>query len=303
MVGRSVAKLATEQGRDLLTADRSSLDITNQSEVEKFLKVKKPSSIIMAAAKVGGIFANMTNRKLFLNDNLQIQSSIINAANNVGINKLIFLGSSCIYPKFAPQPMSEDILLSGILEKTNEAYALAKIIGVKLCEYIRDENNVNYFSIMPTNLYGPGDNFDLKNSHVPAALMRKFHEAKKDKKPAVTIWGTGSPLREFMHVDDLASAILFLHDSPPKDGLINVGSGKEISIKNFALLIKNVVGYEGDLLFDSNMPDGSPRKLLDSSKIFGMGWSPKINLEEGINSTYNWFTFNLELGNVRGYAK
>jgi len=303
MVGQAVVRMAQSQGREVITAERSELDITNQQEVEKFFKEKKPTSVILAAAKVGGIYANMTYKREFLTENLAIQEAVIQGAQKTGIAKLVFLGSSCIYPKLAPQPITEESLLTGPLEETNEAYALAKIAGVKLCEYIRAESNLDYFSLMPTNLYGPGDNFDLKNSHVPAALMRRFHEAKNDVLPQVVIWGSGLPLREFMHVDDLADAILFTHDSPPAVNLINVGSGSEISIKDFALLMKEVVGFQGGLEFDTEMPDGTPRKLLDTKKLFNMGWRPKIGLQEGLEYTYKWFTNTLATGTVRGYAK
>ena len=303
MVGQAVVRLAAIQGRKVITAERSDLDITKPRDVEKFLAEKKPTSVILAAAKVGGIYANMTQKREFLTENLSIQDSVINGARNGGVAKLIFLGSSCIYPKMAHQPISEDSLLTGPLERTNEAYALAKIAGVKLCEYIREELNVEYFSLMPTNLYGPGDNYDVKNSHVPAALMRRFHEAKRNGQPSVAIWGTGSPLREFMHVDDLADAILFAHDNPPKQNLINVGYGSEISIRDFATTMKGIVGYKGEIEFDVSMPDGTPRKLLDTTKFFSMGWRPKIGLKEGLESTYKWLTINLTAGKVRGYGE
>ena len=303
MVGQAIVRRANEEARSVLTADRSELDITNTSEVEKFLQKTKPKSLVLAAAKVGGIYANMSNKRAFLTENLKIQESVIGAADRAGITKLIFLGSSCIYPKHAPQPMVEECLLSGPLEETNEAYALAKIAGVKLCEYIRYESGRDYFSLMPTNLYGPGDNYDPQNSHVPAALIRRFHEAKVHGDAEVSIWGSGLPMREFMHVDDLADAILFAHDNPPTENLINVGSGSEISIKDFAYMIKDVVGYQGRVRFDASMPDGTPRKLLDSSKFFNMGWRPKINLAEGLESTYLWFSANSAIGNVRGYDK
>jgi GDP-L-fucose synthase len=303
MVGQAVMKLSRSEHRSVLTVDRSQLDITNQQEVEKFLTDQKPTAVILAAAKVGGIYANSTYKREFLNENLAIQSAVINGAHKVGIPKLIFLGSSCIYPKMAPQPISESSLLTGPLEETNEAYALAKIAGVKLCEYIRNDSGFEYFSLMPTNLYGPGDNFDAKNSHVPAALMRRFHEGKEELQKEVRIWGSGSPLRDFMHVDDLANAILFTHDNPPGDSLINVGSGSEISIGEFAKLVKDVVGFHGSIEFDSSMPDGTPRKLLDSTKLFSLGWRPKKSLREGLESTYQWFRSNLSTGAVRGYER
>jgi GDP-L-fucose synthase len=301
MVGQAVMRLADSQQRRVLTVDRAKLDITNQQELEKFMIEQKPTSVILAAAKVGGIYANMSQKREFINENLAIQSAVINAAHKSGVPRLVFLGSSCIYPKLAPQPITEASLLSGPLEETNEAYALAKIVGVKLCEYIRIESGFEYFSLMPTNLYGPGDNFDIRNSHVPAALMRRFHEGKKNSEQEVSIWGTGSPMREFMHVDDLADAILFAHDNPPSDNLINVGSGSEITIKNFANLMRDVVGFNGGLRFDVSMPDGTPRKLLDTTKFFNLGWRPKITLQKGLESTYKWFTKGLVDGIVRGY--
>lgn len=275
----------------------------DSSSVLEFFKKNKPISVILAAAKVGGIYANMSQKRSFFSDNLAIQNSVIHGALETGVKKLIFLGSSCIYPKLAEQPIKEQSLLTGPLEPTNEAYALAKISGVKLCQYIREESGLDYFSLMPTNLYGPGDNFDLKNSHVPAALMRKFHEAKIANAAEVKIWGTGLPMREFMHVHDLADAVWFTHANPPVESMINVGLGSEISIKSFAEKMAKVVEYKGNLVFDTSMPDGTPRKLLDSSKIFQMGWRPKISLDSGLESTYKWFVENIESGLVRGYGK
>ncbi len=275
----------------------------DSSSVLEFFKKNKPISVILAAAKVGGIYANMSQKRSFFSDNLAIQNSVIHGALEAGVKKLIFLGSSCIYPKLAEQPIKEEFLLTGPLEPTNEAYALAKISGVKLCQYIREESGLDYFSLMPTNLYGPGDNFDLKNSHVPAALMRKFHEAKIANAAEVKIWGTGLPMREFMHVDDLADAVWFTHANPPVESMINVGLGSEISIKSFAEKMAKVVEYKGNLVFDTSMPDGTPRKLLDSSKIFQMGWRPKISLDSGLESTYKWFVENIKSGLVRGYEK
>jgi len=301
MVGRAILKRGLAYGRVTLTAERSQLDLMNPADVLKFFKANRPESVILAAAKVGGIYANMSQKTKFLTENIAIQDSVILGALESGVKKLIFLGSSCIYPKHAPQPMPEDCLLTGPLEPTNEAYALAKISGVKLCQYIREEHSFDYFSLMPTNLYGPGDNFDSKNSHVPAALMRKFHEGKIADTKSVKIWGTGSPMREFMHVDDLADAVWFAFDNPPSENLINVGYGSEISIKDFALKMAKVVGFTGELEFDTSMPDGTPRKLLDSTKLFNMGWHPKISLELGLESTYKWFVENSQLGTVRGY--
>ena len=303
MVGRAILKNGLERGHEILTAERSQLDLKSSVDVLNFMKANQPDSVILAAARVGGIYANMSQKTKFLTENLEIQNSVILGALESGVKKLVFLGSSCIYPKHAPQPMPEDYLLSGPLEETNEAYALAKISGVKLCQYIREENSLDYFSLMPTNLYGPGDNFDLKNSHVPAALMRKFHEGKLANASSVKIWGTGSPMREFMHVDDLAGAVWFCFDNPPSENLINVGYGSEISIGEFAHKMAKIVGFSGQLEFDPSMPDGTPRKLLDSTKLFKMGWRPEISLDEGLGATYKWFVENIDLGKVRGYDK
>ena len=275
----------------------------DSAAVLKFFHENKPTSVILTAAKVGGIYANMSDKKSFLADNLAIQNSVIQGALETGVKELIFLGSSCIYPKHAQQPIREESLLTGPLEPTNEAYALAKISGIKLCQYIREDSGLNYFSLMPTNLYGPGDNFDSNTSHAPAALMRKFHEAKYASKSEVKIWGTGLPMREFMHVDDLADAIWFTFANPPVESMINVGFGSEISIKDFAEKMAEVVEFKGNLEFDTSKPDGTPRKLLDSTKIFEMGWRPKISLDSGLESTYKWFVKNWESGLVRGYAR
>ena len=302
-MGNALLRAAASQGQSVVTANHSDLDLLDSRSVLEFFKKNRPTSVILAAAKVGGIYANMSQKRSFFSDNLAIQNSVIHGALETGVKKLIFLGSSCIYPKLAEQPIKEESLLTGPLEPTNEAYALAKISGVKLCQYIREESGLDYFSLMPTNLYGPGDNFDLKNSHVPAALMRKFHEAKIANAAEVRIWGTGLPMREFMHVDDLAAAVWFAHANPPVESMINVGLGSEISIKSFAEKMAKVVEYKGNLVFDTSMPDGTPRKLLDSSKIFQMGWRPKISLDSGLESTYKWFVENIKSGLVRGYEK
>lgn len=303
MVGQAILRVGKEQGQELLTANRAELDLSDFQAVSSFLKKHKPENIIFAAAKVGGIYANMSEKRKFLTENLEIQNSVMLGAQSAGVKKFIFLGSSCIYPKHAAQPMREDSLLTGPLEPTNEGYALAKISGVKLCQYIREETGLDYFSLMPTNLYGPGDNFDSKNSHVPAALIRKFHEGKTANAESVKIWGTGKAMREFMHVYDLADAVWFTFANPPVENLINVGFGSEISISDFARKIAKIVKFEGDLEFDASMPDGTPRKLLDSTKLFDLGWRPKISLETGLESTYKWFLENIESGTVRGYGK
>jgi GDP-L-fucose synthase len=303
MVGQAIVRIGQIHDQELLTANHANLDLKNPKAVLKFLQKEKPNSVILAAAKVGGIYANMSEKSKFLTENLEIQNSVILGALEAGITKFIFLGSSCIYPKNSSQPISENSLLTGPLESTNEAYALAKIAGVKLCEYIREDSGLDYFSLMPTNLYGPGDNFDLNSSHVPAALLRKFHDGKLSNAQSVKIWGTGTPMREFMHVDDLAEAIWFTLANPPSESLINVGSGSEISISEFAQNVAQVVGFQGSLEFDTSMPDGTPRKLLDSAKLLKMGWRPKILLENGLESTYKWFVENITSGMVRGYGR
>jgi GDP-L-fucose synthase len=303
MVGQAILHVGKKQGQELMTANRAELDLSDFQAVSSFLKKHKPENIIFAAAKVGGIYANMSEKRKFLTENLEIQNSVMLGAQAAGVKKFVFLGSSCIYPKHAAQPIREDSLLTGPLEPTNEGYALAKISGVKLCQYIREETGLDYFSLMPTNLYGPGDNFDPKNSHVPAALMRKFHEGKTANAESVKIWGTGKAMREFLHVYDLADAIWFTFANPPAENLINVGFGSEISISDFARKIAKIVKFEGDLEFDASMPDGTPRKLLDSTKLFELGWRPKISLETGLESTYKWLVENIESGMVRGYDK
>lgn len=268
------------------------LDLLDQSAVENFFNKEKPAYVFDAAAKVGGIVANNTYRGQFLYENLTMQNNIIHNAYLNGCKKLLFLGSSCIYPKLAPQPMKEEYLLSGKLEYTNEPYAIAKIAGLKMCENYNKQYGTNYIAAMPTNLYGPGDNYDLHTSHVLPALIRKFHEAKMQNKPTVEIWGTGSPMREFMHVDDLAEALIFLMDNYDGETFINIGWGKDISIKDLALLIKDIVGFEGELEFDSSKPDGTPRKLLDVSLLNSLGFIPRVMLRGGIEDAYKDFLKN-----------
>lgn len=287
MVGSAIVrKLQSEGYTNLILRTSKELDLRNQSQVISFFELEKPEYVFLAAAKVGGIHANNCYRAEFLYDNLMIEANVIEAAHQNNVKKLLFLGSSCIYPKMAPQPLKEDYLLTGSLEPTNEPYAIAKIAGIKLCETYRNQYGANFISAMPTNLYGPNDNYDLQNSHVLPALLRKFHVAKKDNLPFVEVWGTGSPKREFLHVDDLADACYFVMLNYESEQLVNVGCGEDVSIKELALLIKKVVGYEGDLKFDTTKPDGTPRKLLDMSKLHGMGWKHKIELEEGIRSVY-----------------
>ncbi|NJL73998.1 MAG: GDP-L-fucose synthase [Saprospiraceae bacterium] len=296
MVGSAIVRKLQQEGFDNFVLRASSeLDLRNQAQVQSFFAQEKPDYVFLAAAKVGGILANNTYRAEFLYDNLMIQNNIIHNSYLNGVKKLLFLGSSCIYPKLAPQPLQEDALLTGVLEPTNEPYAIAKIAGIKMCDAYRAQFGCNYISCMPTNLYGPNDNYDLEKSHVLPALIRKFHEAKKNNLPTVTIWGTGSPLREFLHVDDLADACYYLMQTYNEPGLVNIGVGEDISIKDLAHLVKNIIGFEGEIVHDLTKPDGTPRKLMDVSKLHRAGWKAKIALEEGIKSVYdglkgqNWF--------------
>lgn len=284
MVGSGIVrKLEAEGYHNIVTRTSKDLDLRNQAAVADFFAEEKPNYVFLAAAKVGGILANNTYRAEFLYENLMIQNNVIHQSYLHGVKKLMFLGSSCIYPKLAPQPLKEDYLLQGFLEPTNEPYAIAKISGIKMCEAYRDQYGCNFISVMPTNLYGENDNYDLKNSHVLPALMRKFVEAKQENKPTVEIWGTGSPLREFLNVDDLADACYFLMQNYNEKQFLNVGTGTDISIKDLALLVKELVGYEGELQFDTTKPDGTPRKLMDVGRLKEMGWEPKISLREGIS--------------------
>ena len=286
---------------EILTAGRTELPLQDSNEVSKFLEIHKPDLIVLAAGRVGGIGANSSHQKDFLVENLTIQNNVITAASKVGVPNLIFLGSSCIYPRLAPQPIQEESLMTGPLEPTNEGYALAKIAGIRFCKAIFEEEGLNYFSLMPTNLYGPHDNFDLKSSHLPAALMRRFHEAKVKGPKMVEIWGTGTPRREFMHSDDLANACWFMSDKQAGGDLLNVGTGIDLRISEFAQLMANVVGYQGKMTYDTARPDGAPQKILDVSKMKSLGWSSKIKLEDGLQETYSWFEGELEKGGVRGY--
>jgi GDP-L-fucose synthase len=287
MVGSSIVRVLEKNGySNLLEIDRSELDLMNQKEVKDFLKNEKPDLVIIAAAKVGGILANNQYKAEFLHDNLQIQNNLIDGAHLADVDDLVFLGSSCIYPKFCQQPIKEEFLLTGELEPTNEPYAIAKIAGLKMCQFYKEQYSRNYFSVMPCNLYGTNDNYDLENSHVLPALLRKIHEAKLNDSEKVEIWGTGNPRREFLHVDDLAKAILFLIENKFEGNLINIGSGKDITIKELANLIIDIIGFSGFLNFDSSKPDGTPKKLLDVSKIKSLGWSPEICLEDGLKTTY-----------------
>ncbi len=290
MVGSACWRRLSRVGyTNLVGKNSKELDLRDQLEVERFLKTERPVAIINAAARVGGILANKTFPYEFLMENLLIQNHLIQVAHSLNIPKFIFLGSSCIYPKFAQQPIKEEYLLTGSLEATNEGYALAKIAGVKLIEFLRKQYKRDYLSLMPTNLYGPGDNFDLESSHVLPAMLRKFHEAKVNGHASVNLWGTGSPFREFLHVDDLASAVHFSLENQLLESLYNVGSGVEISIKDLAALIQKIVGYEGEIHWDRTKPNGTPRKLLDSSKLKNLGWKVSVSLEIGIKTTYQDF--------------
>ena len=293
LVGSAIVRRLQAAGfRNLVLRDRSELNLTRQSAVEDFFAAVRPEYVFFAAAKVGGILANDSFPAEFLQDNLVIQTNIIDAAYRNGTRKLLFLGSSCIYPKHAPQPMPEDCLLTGPLEPTNEWYAIAKIAGLKMCQAYRKQYGFNAISAMPTNLYGPGDNFSLKSSHVLPALLRKIHEAKEAGAEEVEVWGTGKPRREFLHVDDLADACVFLMRTYDGDGWVNVGWGRDETIAELADTIRRVVGFTGELRFDTSKPDGTPRKLLDTARLTALGWSPKIGLEAGIRSTYEWFLNN-----------
>ena len=291
LVGSAIVRAIESEGTHTwIGQSRSELDLLDRKAVFEYLAKEKPEAVVIAAAKVGGIHANDTYPVQFLTENLQIETNLMDAAHAAGIPRLLFLGSSCVYPKLAQQPIKEEYLLTGELEKTNEAYALAKISGLKLVQAYRKQYGHKWISAMPTNMYGPGDNFDLENSHVLPALIRKFHDAKVQGKPSVTLWGTGSPKREFLHSDDLGRACIFLLENYDDELAINVGVGQDVSIKELAELIRSVVGFEGEIEWDSSRPDGTPRKLLDSSRISNLGWKAEINLFEGIESTYSWFT-------------
>lgn len=288
MVGSAIIRRLQKDGfTNIVTRNSNELDLRNQQAVADFFANEKPEYVFLAAAKVGGIVANNTYRADFIYENIMIQSNVIHSSYVNGVKKLMFLGSSCIYPKLAPQPLKEDYLLTGLLEETNEPYAIAKIAGIKMCDSYRAQYGCNFISVMPTNLYGPNDNYDLKNSHVLPALIRKFHTAKNENAASVEIWGTGSPMREFLHADDLADACFYLMQNYNEAGLVNIGVGEDITIKDLALLVKKIVGFGGELKFDTSKPDGTPRKLMDVSKLHSFGWKHKINLEEGITGVYS----------------
>jgi GDP-L-fucose synthase len=288
MVGSAIVKDLENNGFfNIITRTSQELNLINQQAVADFFELEKPEYVFLAAAKVGGIIANNTYRADFIYENILIQSNVIHQSYKTGVKKLLFLGSTCIYPKLAPQPLKEEYLLTGLLEETNEPYAIAKIAGIKMCDAYRDQYGCNFISVMPTNLYGFNDNYDLQNSHVLPALVRKFHEAKVNNEKEVVVWGTGTPLREFLHASDMANACVYLMEHYNDKGFVNIGTGKEISIKDLAFLIKGIVGFEGNIVFDSSKPDGTPRKLTDTIKLNGLGWKHSIELATGITNVYN----------------
>ena len=299
MVGSAIARGLAKRGfENIVTRTSSELDLRNQQAVADFFAEEKPDYVFLAAAKVGGILANNTYRGEFLYDNLMMEANVVHSAHLNGVKKLMFLGSSCIYPKMAPQPLREDYLLTGLLEETNEPYAIAKIAGIKLCEAYHDQYGSNFISVMPTNLYGYGDNYDLNNSHVLPALIRKFHEAKEENKPFVQAWGTGSPMREFLFADDLAEACLFLMETYNGRELVNIGTGQDLSIRKLTELVAQITGYEGEIQWDTTKPDGTPRKLMDVSKLHNLGWKHTIELPEGIAMAYEDFLKNQQIYTV-----
>ncbi|HHJ12573.1 MAG TPA: GDP-L-fucose synthase [Chromatiales bacterium] len=299
MVGSAIVRALRARGfENIVTRSSAELDLRDQRAVADFFATERPDYVFLAAARVGGILANDSYPADFIYDNLCIEANVIHSAFQTGVRKLLFLGSTCIYPKLAPQPLKEEYLLSGPLEPTNEWYAVAKIAGIKLCQAYRRQHGCDFISAMPTNLYGPGDNFDREKSHVIPAMLRKMHEARVAGEPSVTLWGTGRPLREFLHVDDLAEALLFLMQHYSDESHVNVGVGEDISIRELAETIRGIVGYEGELVFDDSKPDGTPRKLVDTSLINGMGWRPRIPLQEGLAATYRWFVEHLDEARV-----
>lgn len=293
LVGSAIARNLEQKGHtNIITKTHKELDLMNQQAVRAFFDTEKPEYVFLAAAKVGGINANNIYPADFIYENLMIECNVIKAAHDFSVKKLLFLGSSCIYPKLAPQPIKEEYLLTGPLETTNEAYAVAKIAGLEMCKFFKRQYGDNFISCMPTNLYGPNDNFDLNNSHVLPALIRKFHEAKINNSSTVEVWGSGKPLREFLYVDDMADACVFLMENYDGEEHVNIGTGEEVSIGGLANLVKDVVGYKGDIVFNSDMPDGTPRKLNDVSKLNSLGWIHKVDIESGLKKTYNWYIDN-----------
>lgn len=295
LVGSAIVRNLQSKGyTNIITRTHKEMDLKNQAEVYKFFEEEKPDVVVLAAAKVGGINANNITPAEFAYENMQIQCNVINAAHENKVKKLLFLGSSCIYPKMAPQPIPEEALLTGPLEQTNEAYAIAKISGMQMCKYYKRQYGDDFISCMPTNLYGAYDNYDLQNSHVMPAMIRKFHDAKVNGAPTVELWGTGSPLREFLFVDDMADACVFLLENYSGEQHVNIGTGKEVTIKELAELVKKTVGFEGEIVWNSSMPDGTPRKLCDVTKLHNLGWTHKVDLEEGVKLAYDWFVENVE---------
>lgn len=295
LVGSAIVRNLKSKGyENIIGRTHAELDLTNQAAVKEFFETVRPDVVVLAAAKVGGINANNTVPAEFAYENMQIQCNVIKCSHDYNVKKLLFLGSTCIYPKMAPQPITEDALLTGPLEETNEAYAIAKIAGLEMCKFFKRQYGDDFISCMPTNLYGPYDNYDLQGSHVMPAMIRKFHEAKISDAPTVELWGTGAPLREFLHVDDMADACVFLLENYSGESHVNIGTGKEVTIKELALMVKKAVDYKGEIVWNNDMPDGTPRKLTDVSRLHELGWSHKIELEEGIQSAYDWFRENVE---------
>lgn len=295
LVGSAIVRNLEAKGyTNIIGRTHSELDLTNQAKVNEFFETEKPEYVVLAAAKVGGINANNTSPADFAYINMQIQCNVIKAAHDNKVKKLLFLGSTCIYPKMAPQPIPEDALLTGPLEVTNEAYAIAKISGLEMCKFFKRQYGDDFISCMPTNLYGPHDNYDLQGSHVMPAMIRKFHEAKVNGAASVELWGTGTPLREFLYVDDMADACVFLLENYSGEQHVNIGTGKEVSIKQLAETVKNTVGFEGEIIWNTEMPDGTPRKLTDVTKLHGLGWMHKVDLEEGVKLAYDWFAENID---------
>lgn len=295
LVGSAIVRNLKNKGfTNIIYRTHKELDLTSQEAVRSFFESERPDYVFLAAAKVGGIHANNTYPADFIYDNLMIQNNVIKAAHDFKVKKLLFLGSTCIYPKMAPQPIKEEYLLTGALEETNEAYAVAKIAGLEMCKFFKMQYGDNFISCMPTNLYGPNDNFDLKNSHVLPALIRKFHEAKMNNSEVVEVWGTGTPLREFLYVDDMADACVFLMEYYDGEQHVNIGTGEEVSIRQLAETVKDVIGFEGELAFNTDMPDGTPRKLTTVDKLHGLGWNHNVSLNEGIKLAYNWFLENYQ---------
>lgn len=299
LVGSAIVRNLKSKGyENIICRTHAELDLTNQAAVREFFELNRPDVVVLAAAKVGGINANNTAPAEFAYENMQIQCNVIKCSHDYKVKKLLFLGSTCIYPKMAPQPIPEDALLTGPLEETNEAYAIAKISGLKMCQFFKRQYGDDFISCMPTNLYGPYDNYDLQGSHVMPAMIRKFHEAKINNMPTVELWGTGAPFREFLHVDDMADACVFLLENYSGESHVNIGTGKELRIKELALMVKNIVGYQGEIVWNSSMPDGTPRKLTDVTRLHDLGWNHKIELEEGIRSAYEWFKENIATARI-----